>query len=45
MGLKTTARVPVSYVLNNRNAHYVFYCDFAGATCSSSQSAINAKYV
>ena len=27
MGLETTARVPVNHVLNDRNAHYVFYCD------------------
>ena len=32
MGLETTTRVPVSHVLNDTNAHYVFYCDFVGAS-------------
>ena len=32
MGLETTTRVPVSHVLNDTNAHYVFYCDLVGAS-------------
>ena len=32
MGLETTTRVPVTHVLNDTNAHYVFYCDFVGAS-------------
>ena len=32
MGLETTTRVPVNYVLNDTNAHYVFYCDLAGSS-------------
>ena len=32
MSLSTTTRVPVSHVLNDTNAHYVFYCDFVGAS-------------
>ena len=32
MGLETTTRVPVNHLLNDTNAHYVFYCDFVGAS-------------
>ena len=32
MRLETTTRVPVSHVLNDTNAHYVFHCDFVGAS-------------
>ena len=31
-GLETTTRVPVSHVLNETKAHYMFYCDFVGAS-------------
>ena len=32
MGLETTTRVPIKHVLNDTNTHYVFYCDFVGAS-------------